>query len=287
MWCARCQADVAAEASPDSQRLHCAACGSDLSDQLNRNEPPESGRSRKDPYELLARWSGEKILDPFGPLLGASTPAMPVEEPSQHEPPSRPQPPSGFRIDGPHRRPADPVYAVAAQASSGKIPTINPSRRARPQRRPRPERRLDPPQAVTGPHFPLVPAEPSKTNWVAFAGQMFAYLGVGVLTIGTVLVLSGYFGGNPAHAPTGWLISTIGQMLLFLGVITLVSGGMEQTTQEVSRRIDALGATIYRIEEASRKRGPTRKKRARRHADSPADDYHEGDRGDAPRSRRD
>ncbi|MEI4884364.1 hypothetical protein, partial [Klebsiella pneumoniae] len=78
-----------------------------------------------------------------------------------------------------------------------------------------------------------------------------AYIGVGGLTVGTALVLMGYFGGPASYATTGWLVTTAGQMLLFLGVVTLVSGGMEQTTQEVARRIDTIGERLVRIEQAA------------------------------------
>ncbi len=80
------------------------------------------------------------------------------------------------------------------------------------------------------------------------AGQLCAYGGVGLLTCGTVLVLSGYFGGPTHYAPTGWLIAAVGQMLLFLGVVTLVSGGMEQTVDEVAWRIDYLAERIVHLE---------------------------------------
>lgn len=80
-------------------------------------------------------------------------------------------------------------------------------------------------------------------------GQLCAYAGVAVLTLGTVMVLSGYFGGPTNYAPTGWLVAAVGQMLLFLGVVTLVSGGMEQTVDEVSWRIDQLADQIFRLEQ--------------------------------------
>lgn len=82
---------------------------------------------------------------------------------------------------------------------------------------------------------------------------MLAYAGVLALTIGAAFVLLGYFGGPQwqSYTPTGWLITTTGQMLLFLGVVTLVSGGMEQTTEVVARRIDKLGQRMIRIEWAS------------------------------------
>ncbi|MEX1231348.1 MAG: hypothetical protein WEB58_13970 [Planctomycetaceae bacterium] len=71
-------------------------------------------------------------------------------------------------------------------------------------------------------------------------GQILAYLGVGVLTLGAGCVLWGYFGAaHYAHlAPTGWLITTAGQMLLFLGVVTLIAGGLEQTNTLVNARLD-------------------------------------------------
>ncbi|MBX3441489.1 MAG: hypothetical protein KF774_03720 [Planctomyces sp.] len=91
-------------------------------------------------------------------------------------------------------------------------------------------------------------------------GQLLAYVGVGLLTIGTALVVWGYFGGAAVqkYQSTGWLISTAGQMLLFLGVVTLVSGGMQQTTHEVSQRVDYIGNRMLRIEQSTQEllKGP-------------------------------
>ncbi len=89
-------------------------------------------------------------------------------------------------------------------------------------------------------------------NWGIVSGQVCAYLGVALLTCGTSLVLWSHFGGPVEHAPTGWLMTTAGQMLLFLGVVTLVSSGMEQTTDEVATRIQTLGEKILRLEIAQR-----------------------------------
>jgi hypothetical protein len=50
-----------------------------------------------------------------------------------------------------------------------------------------------------------------------------------------------------------------GQMILILGVVTLVSGGMEQTNEDVRVRIERLGERIIRIEHMARDhalRGP-------------------------------
>ena len=89
-------------------------------------------------------------------------------------------------------------------------------------------------------------------------GQLLAYAGVAVLTIGTALVVWGYLGGPPSYAPTGWLVATAGQMLLLLGVVTLVAGGMQQTTHEVSSRVAHLNGRVIRIEQTANEllRGP-------------------------------
>ncbi len=101
-------------------------------------------------------------------------------------------------------------------------------------------------------------SEEEAANWFSGIGQGLAWLGILGLTAGTSLVIVGYFGGPAGYAPMGWLVSTIGQMLLFLGIVTLVSSGMEQTTQEVrrtvnevSRKLDLIEDRIIRIDAAA------------------------------------
>lgn len=117
-------------------------------------------------------------------------------------------------------------------------------------------------EQAPAPHFDVVAASkkakarPGRSE--AIWGQLMAYAGVGVLTVGTVMVLWGYFGMVEQYASTGWLLSTAGQMLLLLGIVTLVSGGMQQTTHEVTERIEYLGGRMIRIEESTDQllRGP-------------------------------
>ena len=119
---------------------------------------------------------------------------------------------------------------------------------------PRSARNDSPQQQLDPPHFDIRRAEGSPRAGTrpgrqeSIWGQVMAYLGVGLLTVGTVLVLRGYFGGDANLAPTGWLVCTAGQMLLFLGVVTLVSGGMQQTTDEVTRQVEHLDRRMIRIE---------------------------------------
>lgn len=89
-------------------------------------------------------------------------------------------------------------------------------------------------------------------GWSSLAGQFLAYAGVLGLSAGACMVVWSYFGGPANYAPTGWLLATAGQMLLFFGVVSLVSGGLEQTTEQVNKRIEQLGDHIIRIEQAAR-----------------------------------
>ena len=97
-------------------------------------------------------------------------------------------------------------------------------------------------------------------------GQVCAHFGIGLTTCGTAVVLWSFFGGPANYGPTGWLVTTIGQMFLFLGVVTLVSNGMEQTSSEVAARIEILGQRLIRIENLHRQHaltGPHRRKKKR------------------------
>lgn len=130
-------------------------------------------------------------------------------------------------------------------------------RRVRTQHRPR-QRYIDDAHesAVRGPHFQVT--APKRSNLTSMTGQFLAYLGVLGLTIGTAIVIYGHFGGYSDYTPTGWLVTTVAQMMLFLGVINLVSGGIEQTNDDVSARINTLGEQLMRIEQVTEQalRGP-------------------------------
>jgi len=161
----------------------------------------------------------------------------------------------GLRFDAPHQAVPTPAASTKEAAHS----TTDQSAEQRPPRR----RKVRRPRIAEPPHEELPTTasrhndlvrtaieqpQPQRINWTVMAGQLCAYGGVGLLTCGTVLVLSGYFGGPSNYAPTGWLVAAVGQMLLFLGVVTLVSGGMEQTVDEVAWRIDFLAERIVHLE---------------------------------------
>lgn len=276
MWCIKCQADVAAEMAPDNRQILCASCGSRI-----RAVPllPTEDKTRQ-ARELLERWSKTRWTDEDAPA-GGSPQSPPIPEtstsrPPQTKPPSKPL----FRVDEPH--PENVASETASPVSQQQMAQSEPAPAPQPVRtQPMPSQSapfVNPPMPEPGsamtprmhePHGPSYPPphfsneplaaddEPiptsSSSKLQAFWGQMLAYAGVLALTIGAAFVLLGYFGGPQwqSYTPTGWLITTTGQMLLFLGVVTLVSGGMEQTAEVVARRIDRLGQRIIRIEWAS------------------------------------
>lgn len=263
MWCIKCQADVAAEMAPDNRRILCASCGSQI-----RSVPllPTEDKTRQ-ARELLERWSKKKWAGESEAAEANDLETDPIEAQAD----SREGIKSSFRIDDPHpnhlgsssppriaREPSEAKPGTSRRVSQ--LPPTSPSRGA--QVSPSLTQRAHEPHPYSAPppHFPgepLTEEEPlvqnSSSKLQAFWGQMLAYAGVLALTVGAAFVLMGYFGGPQwqSYTPTGWLITITGQMLLFLGVVTLVSGGMEQTAEEVARRIDKLGNRLIRIEWAS------------------------------------
>jgi uncharacterized membrane protein len=206
--------------------------------------------------ELLERWSKNRWSEADD---GSTDPNSieHVHETPQTKRTESPQP--AFRVDEPH-----PGHGSTASVPRTAVPSSRPNAIA-----PKPalehtftQRTHDPHGfAVPPPHFPgepfpeeEAPAKSSSSKLQAFWGQMLAYAGVLALTVGAAFVLLGYFGGPQwqSYTPTGWLITTTGQMLLFLGVVTLVSGGIEQSSVEVNRRMEMIGERILLIEQASR-----------------------------------
>lgn len=181
-----------------------------------------------------------------------------------------------FRIDSPGGESADAPEEVQANVAGQKIQSNStPGRRhridagepteelfetanERVRTRHRPRRRYidEPHDSVRGPHFQVT--APKRSNLTSLTGQFLAYLGVLGLTVGTAIVIYGHFGGYSDYTPTGWLVTTVAQMMLFLGVINLVSGGIEQNNDEVSTRINTLGEQLMRIEQVTEDalRGP-------------------------------
>lgn len=275
MWCKNCQADVAGEVSPDARSLLCTTCGGEVSSIRDPGNLPGTRGAR----ELLERWNTEEALDPYQPRAKSS--ALDEEDLEQDVPApvggggssvfdeiaakTQPATASG-RASRRERSTADPdspqrESRVARRPSQRtfRVDSGHASDDEGPASAPHPPRdvyashgsRVDASHPAPAPHFDIEAAfdqrrKPGRGE--SLWGQLLAYAGVGVLTVGTGLVVWGYFGGPDSYTPTGWLLATAGQMLLFLGVVTLISGGMEQTTHEVTQRIERLGDHIIRIE---------------------------------------
>ena len=83
---------------------------------------------------------------------------------------------------------------------------------------------------------------------IALSGCMPTLMATSATAGGALIVWNG-FGHAPVNTPTSWLIATGGQMLLFLGIVTLVSSGLEQTSEDVNRQVRVLGEQLLRIEQ--------------------------------------
>ena len=314
MWCAHCQADVAADVDADNRRIRCANCRLDITPP--RAEPVIS--KTQEARELLERWSSERVADPYGPWLPKRhrTPTVDLEESistadsavpaatihsGERTPPAKSST-KRFRIDaahsGPLPSPAHKEDDLVSEAASAALRTqgvdeesaVQPTQQSVPRKEPSTPAdstetesadssssivRIESAHELPKPHFTPKPQDERVTtarnlNWVSLAGQGLSYLGVLALMTGTCLVILGYFRGPASYAPTGWLITMAGQMLLFLGVITMVSSGIEQTGDTVSRKLDLLGDRILRMEQAAYElRGP--KISARQFSDDPVE----------------
>lgn len=219
----------------------------------------------------------------------ANAAASACDDPADDSPaPPSPGSQKKYRIDAQHDAPAGPLPTrhdrprrphhlekrkPAESASSAIPPTPPPAAPPLTEKSREPRYRLDEAEALAqGPHFDVRTLAPQRTVYPgrseAMWGQLMAYAGVGLLTVGTVFVLWGYFGEIERYASTGWLMTTAGQMLLLLGIVTLVGGGMQQTTHEVTQTIEHLGGRMIRIEESTDKilKSPQFNRRRRRAA---------------------
>lgn len=260
MWCDHCRADAAAQVSAETGRAVCGTCGADLG-MVRR---PATDQAR----ELLKRWNAgidledapESLVAGADGLAGETATSVSAEPRARRVRLRRP-PAVELPVAAPATAPAARPVVTATSART-RIDAPHPSRRAVDPDDDFADGFSDGPRYDTPhsggpapPHFDVQMAIAARTERGGYGaqiiGQILAYSGVLALTLGTALVIWGYFGGPPDYAPTGWLVATGGQMLLFLGVVTLVAGGLEQTSRDVRVRVESLGERLIRIEQVA------------------------------------
>lgn len=277
MWCSSCRADVAAELSTDNRRMLCSRCQMELGlaaiEAPRVAVAPRTVEAERDARELLARWSAQNLEAP--PTVSASSfPKPRSAEPGEVKLEGRVDQSIGSLLKS--NIPYKSAFQEQTSSSSSLKPPQDAASIREPDSTPEPidlrkkkytSRSREAESSSSRDELGL-PSDDSRqahdrvvlealqkqlnrgSNWATLAGQLCAYGGVALLTCGTVLVMWSYFGGPPNYMPTGWLTAAVGQMLLFLGVVTLISSGMEQTVHEVSWRIDSLADEIHRMRQS-------------------------------------
>lgn len=276
MWCPACRADVAAELSSDNRRMNCARCQTELGIAASANLPsaatsPTEGMER-DARALLARWSTQNVIE---------SPSIRSSSYGSTNLPGDTQLSAGRVLNELDRvaiasaQMAEDRPVRSAMSSTG-LAAFNEIEERAATVRPQPalqhfdptERRTESTAANATESHPASPREPAdqvgpnheidlhpqlphshpvRSNISAIVGQVFAYLGVFVLTGGTVMSVFSFFGGPENLMPIGLLTAAGGQMILFLGVVTLISSGMERAVSEMIWRIDHLAEEVLHM----------------------------------------
>ncbi|MEE3283233.1 MAG: hypothetical protein VX311_01535 [Planctomycetota bacterium] len=280
MWCATCQATVGQPT--DNEATACPRCGTALTvppsatDQArdllqhwakdNPLEMPtpatptnpepvvESSKQPKRHFRVDAAHPQHQSKQQDKPKTEKPAKAItpPVTKPAPQQPlanqPVAPKPPhtkspavqkdslsdvastlANFSIDAqPAAPPTAPEPEVAVSSTTDTVPDET---------------------AENQPSIPTGGTTSAVTHSTSLWGQILAYIGVLGLTAGGALIVWNGFGHAPLNTPTSWLIATGGQMLLFLGIVTLVSSGLEQTNEDVNRQVRLLGEQLQRIEQ--------------------------------------
>ena len=333
MWCANCQADVAAEVTANEHRILCASCGSDLSNGTQTTITPQARQAQ----QILDRWSHQSMSVPASPAVSVShsaeaslnpepiPDAAAVSESNENLSPERvlddavSQP---DQTDAPVGEMADTAPAASAAVEQIEVPISDeadqakqaaPSQSIETQHVDRPTNeesssttsdtqresatlRFDAPHmapprsnhgSISEPNVqrparrvvaqPVVPDTPvsdrvaaehpplfnvrnfdaqleisrrqqRQAKWVASTAQFLTYCGIGGLTVGTSCVIWGYFGNVASYLPLGWLVLSFGQMLLFLGMVTMVSCSVEQSNTDLTRQLAEIQKHLARLQ---------------------------------------
>lgn len=88
-----------------------------------------------------------------------------------------------------------------------------------------------------------------QKSWLSAIGYLFSYGGALLLTAGAGLTLWSFFGKSVDNVPTEWLVTTIGQLFLFAGLVMLVTVVVDQVGKKILFRISQLDDRLVNIEE--------------------------------------
>ncbi|WP_144999141.1 hypothetical protein [Polystyrenella longa] len=163
------------------------------------------------------------------------------------------------------QKPAQQERSIPEEQSNfplvAKAPATRPQLPAAPRREPTEVRsrslRLDLPltSSPNGPHFDVQAAireqlMTQERSWISAIGYIFSYGGIGLLTAGAGLTLWSFYDESLGSIPKEWLVTTVGQIFLFAGIVMMVSLVIERIGNKILFRISQIDDRITRIERA-------------------------------------
>ena len=87
-----------------------------------------------------------------------------------------------------------------------------------------------------------------ERSWISAIGYLFSYGGIALLTAGAGLTLWSFYDQSLNNIPREWLVTTVGQIFLFAGIVMLVSLIVERIGNRILFRISQIDDRITRIE---------------------------------------
>ncbi|MEZ6046510.1 MAG: hypothetical protein R3C11_13250 [Planctomycetaceae bacterium] len=89
-----------------------------------------------------------------------------------------------------------------------------------------------------------------ERSWISAIGYLFSYGGIALLTAGAGLTLWSFYDETLENIPKEWLVTTVGQIFLFAGMVMLVALIIERIGNKILFRISQIDDRITRIERA-------------------------------------
>lgn len=272
MYCSCCKSDVAAKLDQDDRTLLCTHCGTEIQANGRVNSLNDATR---DAQSLLQRWADPQIFDapseeiaqvktdptvdnsiddlPIVELAEIQTEVKKTETPIVEELPETAQHFEEVLLET-SEIPEQPINQESKSTETKIHHVIDEPEfevrksyvveRSDMQILNRPiltSTAFEVQQSINDRHS-------SKFNWRRFIGQSLAYLGTGILSVGGAAIVWSFYDGPEHIVPAGWIMVFAGQLMLFLGLVTLITSGVKELRSDVVNRVDFIRSLLSRLD---------------------------------------